>query len=79
MEKEKEFNLSEKRLSYNKYYTKDDCKIYLDKDIKEFIKRLKGEIRRDSVPMGVNNENVNWNATAVIINKIDELAGDKLI
>ena len=64
--KEKEFNLSEK--------SNDEIDIgrryYWEEDIKEFIKRLKEEIKDYLVPLG-NRE--------ILLKEIDKLAGEKLI
>ena len=61
----KEFNLSEKAEA--KYFAVDDGEsVYLEEDVKEFIKRLKERINREP-------------HDGQIIRDINELSGDKLI
>ena len=63
--KEKEFNLSER--IYVSHLPEDSIDT---RDVKEFIKRLKEEIKDYLVPLG-NRE--------ILLKEIDKLAGEKLI
>jgi len=73
--KNKEFNLSEKR---NKLYTSETIfdYTYYEKDVKEFIKRLKEKINKDfdecsGSPCQEHKE--------ITLKNLDKLAGEKLI
>ena len=65
------FNLSEKRKRDYEDIVEDTFYIYSEKDVKEFIRRLKEELCfRNSV---LDDEQENW-----VSNKIDKLAGKNL-
>lgn len=78
-DKMEEFNLSNKRTySFNGNLEDETEYCYPEKDVKEFIHRLKEEVRDWDLKDNLHTV-LRVNLEGEMLDKIDKLAGDKLI
>ncbi len=73
-----EFNLSEKRKQNESWKPKETFSFYWESDVKEFIKKLKEELRSNTLEAEYNGTNFALKDVKKMHNFIDKLAGDKL-
>ena len=79
MSKEEEFNLSEKGQEAGVSVQGIEFNIYREKDVKEFIRRLKERLCKEKIKAETRESCWDRISQETIWEEIDKLAGEKLI